>query len=99
MGRRGPGRLQASVSEEVGDDDEVGAVVYHEQVRQIGRTGALLGQVVLGELALSFGLWTAFSLLAAFWMIGAAAGAIWWARGIEARGLSLDALATAPQPS
>ena len=77
----------------------VGAVVYHEKVRQIGRTGALLGQVVLGELALNFGLWTAFGLLAAFWLIGAVAGAIWWARGIEARGLSLEALAPAPQPS
>ena len=32
-------------------------------------------------------------------LIGAVAGAIWWARGIEARGLSLEALATAPQPS
>lgn len=30
------------------------------------------------------------------WLIGAVAGAIWWARGIEARGLSLEALA---QPS
>ena len=32
-------------------------------------------------------------------MLAAAAGAIWWARGIEARGLSLEALAKAPQPS
>jgi len=62
----------------------------------VGRTGAILGQVVLGELALNFGLWTAFGLLAVFWLIGAATGAIWWARGIEARGLTLEALA---QPS
>lgn len=62
----------------------------------VGRTGAILGQIVLGELALNFGLWTAFGLLASFWLIGAVAGAIWWARGIEARGLTLEALA---QPS
>jgi len=42
------------------------------------------------------GLWTAFGLLAFFWLIGAAAGAIWWARGIEARGLTLEALAAQP---
>ncbi len=65
----------------------------------VGRTGAILGQIVLGELALNFGLWTAFGLLAIFWLIGATAGAIWWARGIEARGLTLEALAAQPQPS
>ena len=34
--------------------------------------------------------------IAVFWLIGAAAGAIWWARGIEARGLSLETLAAQP---
>jgi len=66
---------------------------------ELGRTGAILGQIVLGELALNFGLWTAFGLLAIFWLIGATAGAIWWARGIEARGLTLEALVAQPQPS
>jgi len=65
----------------------------------VGRTGAILGQIVLGELALNFGLWTAFGLLAIFWLIGATAGAIWWARGIEARGLTLEVLVAQPQPS
>ena len=60
-----------------------------------GRTGAILGQIVLAELALSFGLWSAFSLLAGFWLIGAVAGAIWWVRGVEARGLSLEQLTPA----
>ena len=59
----------------------------------VGRTGAILGQIVLGELALAFGLWSAFGLLAGFWLIGAAAGAVWWVRGIEARGMTLERLA------
>lgn len=61
----------------------------------VGRTGAIIGQIVLAELAVSFGLWSAFGLLAVFWLIGAAAGAVWWWRGIEARGLSLEQLAVA----
>ncbi len=61
----------------------------------VGRIGAIIGQIVLAELALSFGLWSAFGLLAGFWLIGAAAGALWWVRGVEARGMSLEALATA----
>lgn len=39
------------------------------------------------------GLWSAFSLLAGFWLIGAAAGDVWWVRGIEARGMTLERLA------
>ena len=61
----------------------------------VGRTGASIGQIVVAELALSFGLWSAFGLLAGFWLIGPAAGALWWVRGVEARGMSLEALATA----
>lgn len=61
----------------------------------VGRTGAIIGQIVLAELALSFGLWSAFLLLAGFWLIGAVAGLIWWIRGVEARGMSLEALAEA----
>ena len=59
----------------------------------VGRTGAILGQIVLGELALAFGLWSAFGLLAGFWLIGAAAGVVWWVRGVEARGMTLERLA------
>jgi hypothetical protein len=33
-----------------------------------------------------------FILLGAFWMIGSVAGAIWWSRGTEANGVSLEDL-------
>lgn len=42
---------------------------------------------------------TGFALLADFWAIGALAGAICWAKGIEARGLSLEALAARLDPA
>ncbi len=61
----------------------------------VGRVGAILGAVVLAQTATSFGLWSAFSTLAALWAIGAIAAGIWWVRGIEARGMSLEALAQA----
>jgi MFS family permease len=61
----------------------------------VGRTGAIIGQIVLAALAVNFGLWTAFVILAAFWLIGALAGGVWWARGVEARGQTLEALARA----
>jgi MFS family permease len=61
----------------------------------VGRVGAILGAVVLAETATSFGLWTAFATLAGLWAIGAFAAGIWWVRGIEARGMSLEALARA----
>jgi len=58
----------------------------------VGRLGAIIGQVLLAEVALSFSLGAMFALLAAFWMIGAVAGAVWWARGTEANGVSLEDL-------
>jgi MFS family permease len=61
----------------------------------VGRLGAILGAVVLAETASSFGMWSAFATLAGLWAIGAAAAGIWWWRGIEARGMSLEALARA----
>lgn len=61
----------------------------------VGRVGAILGAVVLAETATSFGLWSAFATLAGLWAIGAIAAGIWWLRGIEARGMSLEALARA----
>jgi len=33
-----------------------------------------------------------FVLLAAFWLIGAVAGGIWWRYGVEARDVSLEEL-------
>ncbi len=59
----------------------------------VGRIGAIVGAVVLAQLASSFGLWSGFATLGGLWAIGALASAIWWLRGIEARGISLEALA------
>jgi hypothetical protein len=50
---------------------------------------------VLAETASSVGMCSAFTTLAGLWSIGAVAAAIWWLRGIEARGMSLEALARA----
>lgn len=65
----------------------------------VGRTGAIIGQVLLAETAGVFELGSIFALLGAFWLIGAAAGALWWRHGIEARGVTLEALAARPQPA
>jgi len=61
----------------------------------VGRVGAILGAVVLAQAASSFGVWSAFATLAGLWTIGALTAGIWWRRGIEARGMSLEALARA----
>lgn len=58
----------------------------------VGRTGAIIGQVLLAQLAASFTLTSVFVLLAGFWMVGAIAGVIWWVRGVEARGARLEEL-------
>jgi MFS family permease len=59
----------------------------------VGRVGAILGAVVLAQAASSFGLWSAFATLAGLWALGAMAAGIWWLRGIEARGMTLEAIA------
>jgi MFS family permease len=59
----------------------------------VGRVGAILGAVVLAQTASSFGMWSAFATLAGLWSIGAIAAGIWWLRGIEARGMTLEAIA------
>jgi MFS family permease len=61
----------------------------------VGRVGAIIGAVVLGELASSFGLWSGFAALAGLWAIGAVAAGVWWLRGVEGCGMSLEALAQA----
>jgi MFS family permease len=61
----------------------------------VGRIGAIVGAVVLAQTASIFGIWGAFATLAGLWSIGAIAAGIWWLRGIEARGMSLEALARA----
>lgn len=62
----------------------------------VGRTGAIVGQVVLAVVAASFSAVSIFALLGAFWLIGTVAGLIWWRVGIEAAGVGLDALAVEP---
>jgi MFS family permease len=61
----------------------------------VGRVGAILGAVLLAETATSFGLWIAFATLAGLLAIGAIAAGIWWLRGIEGRGMTLEAIARA----
>jgi MFS family permease len=58
----------------------------------VGRMGAVIGQIVLAEASVMFNLTTVFVVLGAFWLIGAIAGALWWVKGVEARGLSVDVL-------
>lgn len=58
----------------------------------VGRMGAVIGQILLAEVAVIFNLTTVFVVLGLFWLIGAAAGALWWVKGVEARGLSVDIL-------
>jgi MFS family permease len=62
----------------------------------VGRIGAVIGQVVLALAAGAFSVGTMFAALGLFWLIGAAAGALWWRYGVEARGVSLEALVAAP---
>jgi hypothetical protein len=54
--------------------------------------GAVIGQILLAEVAVIFNLTTVFVVLGLFWLIGAAAGALWWVKGVEARGQSVDVL-------
>ena len=61
----------------------------------VGRIGAIVGAVVLAQTASIFGIWSAFLTLAALWSIGAIAAGVSWLRGIEARGMSLEALGRA----
>jgi MFS family permease len=58
----------------------------------VGRMGAVVGQILLAEVAVIFNLTTVFVVLGLFWLIGAIAGALWWVKGVEARGLSVDVL-------
>lgn len=67
----------------------VGAIVG------VGRIGAIIGQVVLAIAATTLNIGVMFTILGGFWLIGAVAGAIWWRRGTEAKGIGLDELAPA----
>lgn len=65
----------------------------------VGRIGAIIGQVLLAETAAAFSLTSMFVLLGVFWLIGAAAGGLWWVRGVEARGVALEDLAVRRPPA
>jgi hypothetical protein len=56
----------------------------------VGRMGAVIGQIVLAEASVVCNLTTVFVVLGLFWLIGAITGALWWVKGLEARGLSVD---------
>jgi MFS family permease len=58
----------------------------------VGRMGAVIGQILLAEVSVVFNLTTVFVVLGAFWLIGAIAGIVWWVKGVEARGVSVDVL-------
>ncbi len=63
-----------------------------------GRLGGMVGVVGLSYAVTGLGLVSAFVVLAVFFAIGALAALVWGRRGgVEARGLSLDAVA--PQPA
>lgn len=65
----------------------------------VGRIGAIVGQVVLAFAATTLGIATMFTILALFWLIGAAAGALWWRYGVEARGVTLESLVDVAAPA
>ncbi len=64
----------------------------------VGRIGAIVGQVVLAFAATKLGIAAMFTILALFWLIGAAAGALWWRYGVEARGIPLEPLVDVTEP-
>ncbi|MFP5342148.1 MAG: MFS transporter [Candidatus Limnocylindria bacterium] len=61
----------------------------------VGRTGAIVGQVILALVAIRFDAGSIFALLAGFWLIGTVAGLIWWRTGHEANGRALESLVPA----
>jgi MFS family permease len=58
----------------------------------VGRIGAFSAPLVLTVVANAAGIIASLALLAAFWLIGVVAMIPWYLRGIEGRGMSLEAL-------
>jgi nitrate/nitrite transporter NarK len=58
----------------------------------VGRIGAFIAPLGLTMVANAAGLSAALALLAAFWLIGVIAMIPWYFRGVEGRGVSLEAL-------
>lgn len=65
----------------------------------VGRIGAFCSPLALTVVANAAGMLAALTLLAAFWLIGVVAMIPWYFRGIEGRGVSLEALVTNVQIS
>ena len=59
----------------------------------VGRIGAFLAPLSLTVVANGAGMLAALALLAAFWLIGVIAMVPWYFRGVEGRGVPLEALA------
>ena len=59
----------------------------------VGRIGAFLAPLLLTVVANGAGMLAALALLAAFWLIGVIAMVPWYFRGVEGRGVPLEALA------
>jgi len=58
----------------------------------VGRVGAFMAPLGLTVVANSAGMLAALVLLASFWLIGAIAMVPWYFRGVEGRGMALEAL-------
>jgi MFS family permease len=59
----------------------------------VGRIGAFLAPLLLTVVANGAGMLAALALLAAFWLIGVIVMVPWYFRGVEGRGVPLEALA------
>ena len=58
----------------------------------VGRIGAFFAPLALTVVANAAGMFAALALLAAFWLIGVIAMIPWYFRGVEGRGMPLEAL-------
>jgi nitrate/nitrite transporter NarK len=58
----------------------------------VGRIGAFLAPLALTIVANAAGMFAALALLAAFWLIGVIVMVPWYFRGVEGKGLPLEAL-------
>ena len=58
----------------------------------VGRVGAFIAPLALTLVANAAGMLAALVLLASFWLIGAIAMVPWYFRGVEGRGMPLEAM-------
>jgi nitrate/nitrite transporter NarK len=58
----------------------------------VGRIGAFLAPLALTVVGNAAGVLPALALLAAFWLIGVIAMVPWYFRGVEGRGMPLEAM-------